>query len=528
MKTQHYLLKGLCFVCLFLMASVGYAQTFSTSGYGTNEDRFTINRDSTNHFSYLRLQVGKNKSWNMINENDLWWGYAANNDYDDRGGRLMTLTTGGRLGIGIASPGYALDVSGDVNATGFRVGGTPIKFGQWDKSGTNVHYNGGNVGIGTNSPTSPLHLSVSGGSTPADQGLLVNNTTVGSDEDAILAARVNSGSGDPFVSFDVNGVAGWSVGIDHSDDLKFKIGLDWSDVGSNPRLTIDTLGRVGIGGDPVAGDQLFVNGRIRFGDTEYFQAGGTNEIGAGGSIRPTSNNAFDLGSATYSWKDIHIQGSIHTSDRRSKSNIDELNYGLEDVMKMRPVTYNWIDQPEKGLQVGLIAQELNEIIPNVVYDPAEDFVRNESGELVPLEVTEDSRMGIDYALLTPVLIRAIQEQQAQLEAQQEMLEALQSGAKHRKFATSDLTGIELAKLYQNVPNPFSDRTEIKFFLPHSVKSATLHIYDMQGTPVSQIEIKERGESSWSVDGGFLSAGMYIYALIADGQEVDAKRMILTK
>jgi hypothetical protein len=43
----------------------------------------------------------------------------------------------------------------------------------------------------------------------------------------------------------------------------------------------------------------------------------------------------------------------------------------------------------------------------------------------------------------------------------------------------------------------------------------------------EVDIAERGEGAWVLDGSQLHSGMYIYALIADGKEVDVKRMILT-
>jgi hypothetical protein len=54
-------------------------------------------------------------------------------------------------------------------------------------------------------------------------------------------------TGDPFVSFSVSNVGGWSVGIDKSDSDSFKIANAWNDVGSNTRFVIDASGRVGIG-----------------------------------------------------------------------------------------------------------------------------------------------------------------------------------------------------------------------------------------------------------------------------------------
>ncbi len=80
----------------------------------------------------------------------------------------------------------------------------------------------------------------------------------------------------------------------------------------------------------------------------------------------------------------------------------------------------------------------------------------------------------------------------------------------------------------NTPNPFSEATTIAFTLPQSVKEAMICIYDMNGTQLEQIDIVERGASSVQIDGYKLNAGMYLYSLIADGNVIDTKRMVLTK
>ncbi|MCC6584586.1 MAG: T9SS type A sorting domain-containing protein [Chitinophagales bacterium] len=82
-------------------------------------------------------------------------------------------------------------------------------------------------------------------------------------------------------------------------------------------------------------------------------------------------------------------------------------------------------------------------------------------------------------------------------------------------------------LYQNVPNPFTIGTDIKFFIPETVKQAALVIYDLNGREIRKIDINERNESVIKIQGKELAAGMYIYTLIADNKEVDSKRMILT-
>ena len=82
-------------------------------------------------------------------------------------------------------------------------------------------------------------------------------------------------------------------------------------------------------------------------------------------------------------------------------------------------------------------------------------------------------------------------------------------------------------LYQNQPNPFNLNTNISMFLPGDIVDATLYIYDLQGLQKKSIKIQDRGNVDITINASEFNPGMYIYALIADGSEIDTKRMILT-
>ena len=98
-----------------------------------------------------------------------------------------------------------------------------------------------------------------------------------------------------------------------------------------------------------------------------------------------------------------------------------------------------------------------------------------------------------------------------------------------KISGANVSAAETAaRLYQNQPNPFSSETVIRCSLPESVAQATIYVYDMQGKQIKSVKVSGRGETSATISGSELEAGMYIYALIADGREIDSKRMILTK
>jgi hypothetical protein len=83
-------------------------------------------------------------------------------------------------------------------------------------------------------------------------------------------------------------------------------------------------------------------------------------------------------------------------------------------------------------------------------------------------------------------------------------------------------------LYQNAPNPFNENTFVKCYVPNSIKSAQLCVYNMQGAQLKCLEIAERGAIDIKIEAGALASGIYTYILIGDGKTSDAKQMILTK
>ena len=93
-----------------------------------------------------------------------------------------------------------------------------------------------------------------------------------------------------------------------------------------------------------------------------------------------------------------------SSDYRLKENIVELTDALSVVDAIRPVQYTWKDNPDVGLETGVIAHELQGIIPHAVI--GEKDAVNEDGSIKPQQV--------DYSLLTPYLVAAIKELKAEI------------------------------------------------------------------------------------------------------------------
>jgi hypothetical protein len=82
-----------------------------------------------------------------------------------------------------------------------------------------------------------------------------------------------------------------------------------------------------------------------------------------------------------------------------------------------------------------------------------------------------------------------------------------------------------ARLEQNSPNPFDDKTTISYFIRDEIKQAQIIIYDQMGNTIRKFDVQDRGRGSLVFYPSNLRKGIYIYSIIADGQLADTKKMI---
>ena len=274
----------------------------------------------------------------------------------------------------------------------------------------------GNLGVGTTTPEYPVHIEKNGTAGAPTIDLVLESAT--SKRPTILFSENFSG-------LDLND--GMSLEYDGAiSGNKFYV----NGVGGIPRLTVESSGNVGIG-TTNPNDRLEV---VNTGDVklkiistdnsscslDFERAGssfidwriqghsdGTLKFYSGGNIdsspteyyrftstsfRPAIDNALDFGAFNLRWDDIYAtNGFIQTSDRRLKKDVEALKYGLNEVKHLRPVTFLWNDKTTSDVHLGLIAQEVLDIVPEVVH------------------AEHPERLGMNYTELVPVLINAIQE-----------------------------------------------------------------------------------------------------------------------
>jgi hypothetical protein len=233
---------------------------------------------------------------------------------------------------------------------------------------------------------------------------------------------------------------------------------------------------------------------------------------------------------------LDVQGGVRAegywafSDQRFKSNIKTIENPMERIMKMRGTSYTFRGPSAQegttgGTQLGFIAQELQQVVPEAVIEGA------------------DGVYAVNYNALTPLVIEGMKQQQGnidvqnkQITEQQKRIETLEAEIAALKAQTSPAGAFEnglpvnpaLGNLQQNVPNPFNQQTVINFNVAQNAGVAMITIYDLNGRQIRSEQINQRGAGQLVINANELSPGMYIYALIVDGKAADSKRMIVTE
>jgi Secretion system C-terminal sorting domain len=146
-------------------------------------------------------------------------------------------------------------------------------------------------------------------------------------------------------------------------------------------------------------------------------------------------------------------------------------------------------------------------------------------------IKKEEYNSINYTMLIPILTKAIQEQQIQIE---ELRNQLTQKSTNQVLVVNETANPAEAKemaskafmLAQNVPNPFTSSTTIKYTIPEN-KTAMIAVFDLNGKMLLQFP-NLKGAAQVTINGNTLQAGMYLYSLLVNGQEIITKKMILTK
>ena len=225
-------------------------------------------------------------------------------------------------------------------------------------------------------------------------------------------------------------------------------------------------------------------------------------FGFGSSLPGTSFNVMFAGNIA------NYGGSYNVSDKKFKKDIKPIQNALDKIMNLDGKTYFWNKEVNKDidftseLQYGLLAQDVQKIIPSLV-------IESENGDLA-----------MNYTGLIPVLIEALKEQQSQInELKQQMSESF-------KVQNQDLLQFSNTKIISVSPNPSNDVITVSLNIEKEVQTATLQVHDINGTILSNLNLKERNTNiTKTLQKDNFGKGIYVVSLVVNGKSIDTKKII---
>lgn len=356
-----------------------------------------------------------------------------------------------------------------------------------------------NVGIGTDNPLAKLHIKKASSGTSivsSNAALLIENG--GSVNIQLLS--LSSFDRGIYFGDNLNSSDGSIVYSGLSNAFSFRTNND------GLRMTLDSLGNLSTFGRT-----------FKFGSIESFYDSGSNVIACNSDFINQADGILNgLGVSNHRWVDVWaVDGTINTSDAREKNSIRDLDYGLKEILKLRSVRFKWNKGPDKGDRMGVIAQEVQKVLPEAVWD--HEYIRDEiTGEQkkVPTAV-----LGINYDAFIPVLIRGMQQQQNIIDEQNKRIEALTKLVEkvvQNQTANATETGEALQSdnpitvAIKLIPNPAKSKVTINGLQ----KSGVITIIDMQGNQVLRRQVTGNSEN---INISSLREGAYIVQYLSNGQ-----------
>ena len=327
-------------------------------------------------FGNLHLVQGQNERLRITEKGDVMVDLLDVNDGKISGGSLRF---GGNGNVAIASKRTAGD---NQEGLDFYTGGVNVPKVSIAKNG--------NLGVGTGNNKPDYKLVVSGFDTmPNNKAATIKLENTGKGGTSWYLTSGSKGNKQGEKSFTISDDSTFRFKIDKKGRVAIGTGVNYTTLYHDLQVGRTTGSDIGIG------------------TSEAIQDAGKNWLTVSASWTPKTDNDRILGSASHRWKRIYAaSGVVNTSDMRDKENVEPIKYGTSALMKLNPVSYTWKNSDDKEVKLGLIAQDLQKVIPEVVVSSEMEY----DEETNTPSLVENSRLGVYYSDLIPVLIKGFQEQ----------------------------------------------------------------------------------------------------------------------
>lgn len=239
-------------------------------------------------------------------------------------------------------------------------------------------------------------------------------------------------------------------------------------------------------------------------------------------IAGTGDEVAFYNTQTDTFNSIQVANVYNYSDARAKDDVRTLESGLSYVLSLRPVSYKW----KHDEKVQSFSSNLDDAVPTVACGPMEDdktqygFLAQEVEEVIPdaIKTDEEGHKMINYTAIIPMLVQAVQELQATVEAQAQKIEQLTNGKKMHIFDGTN------NKILNCSPNPTNGFVTISTQLDNDVKNAKIIICSLMGSREKELAISSQNPAA-SANISSLNSGIYIVSLFVDGKLADYQRLI---
>jgi hypothetical protein len=248
----------------------------------------------------------------------------------------------------------------------------------------------------------------------------------------------------------------------------------------------------------------------------------TNSTAYGVNLNGTTN--FYVAGAGW----IYSQGSYIGSDINIKDDIKTIDSASAKINKIKGVTYTYKKEKQNPSVYGAVTKEYMGVIAQDIEKVAPQAVKT----------IHDGTKAVSYEMLVGLLIEGFKEQSAkvaQLESDLNACCTKNGGGKTNRTSNSstssdDNNNINESQSFikQNKPNPFSNETIIEYNIVSKSNTSSIIVFDMNGKLLKTYQVKGQGKGQLTINAKELSAGLYHYSLVVDGQEIDTKKMIITE